>query len=220
MKRSYHDSSSILPVARPMGTGSLPDPHLSRQQHTAQALSSSTSAEQNRRSERLSVVVAVVENRAREVCLSTYSVEAGSQVNAEIFQDSQSYAETLAHLVSLSPTEILLHDGSRGRVLSLKIIEAFLSTGHQLASGHQTRALFVNRQYFDQDRGAEMLKRVSWSAIDSTMMASYTFLAASYCLLKYVENVSGRNFTPQSLKISLQMGNKTRMMIEQRLLLS
>ncbi len=164
----------------------------------------------------LSVVVAVVENRAREVCLSTLSAEAGSQVNAEIFQDSQSYAETLAHLVSLSPTEILLHDGSRGRVLSLKITEAFLSTSHELTSGHQTRVLFVNRQYFDQDRGAEMLKRVSWSVIECTMLASYTFLSATYCLLKYVENVSGRNFTPQSLKISLQIGNKTRMLIERK----
>ncbi len=58
-----------------------------------------------------------------------------------------------------------------------------------------------------------MLKRLSWSVVECTMLASYTFLAATYCLLKYVENVSGRNFTPQSLKISLQMGNRTRMMI-------
>ncbi len=213
MKRSHHDSRIVLPVSPHMTAGSPPNSRPVGLQRTARALSSSTSIEQNRRSKRSSVVVAIVENRAREVCLSALSAEAGSQINAEIFQDSQSYAETLAHLVSLSPTEILLHDGARGRVLSLKITEAFLSTGHQLVSGPQTRVLFVNRQYFDQDRGAEMLKRLSWSVIDCTMLASYTFLAATYCRLKYVENASGTNFTPQSLKISLQMRNRSRMMI-------
>lgn len=42
--------------------------------------------------------------------------------------------------------EILLHDGARGRVLSLKIVGAF----HGETS--RSRVLFVSRQYFDQDK--------------------------------------------------------------------
>ncbi len=39
-------------------------------------------------------MVAVVENRAREVCLSTLSAEAGSQINAEFFRIARA---TLKH---------------------------------------------------------------------------------------------------------------------------
>ena len=92
--------------------------------------------------------------------------------------DTHSYAESLTTLRSLSPNEvksdsvlyyafmtvkwsskffyyqILLHDGSRSRILSKKILALFPETN----SG--ARVLFISRQYFDQDKGADMLKKV------------------------------------------------------------
>lgn len=59
-------------------------------------------------------------------------------------QDSQSYTKTLAALQDVEPDEILLHDGTRGRVLASKIVGAF--------HGDRSRVLFVSRQYFDQDK--------------------------------------------------------------------
>lgn len=62
-------------------------------------------------------------------------------------QDSQSYAKTLAALQGVDPDEILLHDGTRGRVLASKVVGAF----HQVEKSC-CRVLFVSRQYFDQDK--------------------------------------------------------------------
>lgn len=59
-------------------------------------------------------------------------------------QDSQSYAKTLAALQTIEADEILLHDGTRGKVLSTKVVGSF--------HGAVSRVLFVSRQYFDQDK--------------------------------------------------------------------
>lgn len=48
--------------------------------------------------------------------------------------------------------QILLHDSSRGSVLSRKIVNEFQQNA---------RVVFISRQYFDQDRGAETLRKVS-----------------------------------------------------------
>lgn len=67
-------------------------------------------------------------------------------------QDSQSYARTLAALQRVEPDEILLHDGTRGRVLSSKVVGAF--------HGDMSRVLFVSRQYFDQDKVQQKLSKI------------------------------------------------------------
>lgn len=59
-------------------------------------------------------------------------------------QDSQSYSKTIAALRVIEPDEILLHDGTRDRVLSTQIVGEF--------HGKASRVLFVSRQYFDQDK--------------------------------------------------------------------
>ena len=66
------------------------------------------------------------------------------QLQLSCIQDSQSYTKTLAALQDVEPDEILLHDGTRGRVLASKIVGAF--------HGDRSRVLFVSRQYFDQDK--------------------------------------------------------------------
>jgi DNA mismatch repair ATPase MutS len=154
-----------------------------------------------------SIIVAVVENRSRETCVAVLNTAHASLLEVTTLSDTQSYAQTMAHLQSLQPNEVLLHDGSRSRVLSLKIVEAF----HR---GEDGRVLFVSRQYFDQDRGAELLRRVSTKTLGADVLASYIVLAAANCLLRYVENVSGRGYAPSSLRVVLASGNEGRMTID------
>jgi hypothetical protein len=108
--------------------------------------------------------------------------------------DSHSYNETLMNLDCISPDEILLHDGSRNRVLSRKVEDRMAASN--------SRVLFVSRQYFDQDRGAELLKNVIVGEVDADLIAKYTVLAGCFCLLRYVENCRGVNFARQSLRYS------------------
>ncbi|CAM9831328.1 unnamed protein product [Pylaiella littoralis] len=135
-------------------------------------------------------VCALVENRARETCIAVINTSHFSVIQLSCIQDSQSYARTLAALQRVEPDEILLHDGTRGRVLSSKVVGAF--------HGDMSRVLFVSRQYFDQDKGAELLKRLASGSVDADLMSKYTALAASYCLIRYVENAMGLAFADVS----------------------
>ncbi|CAM9603702.1 unnamed protein product [Ectocarpus sp. 4 AP-2014] len=143
-----------------------------------------------------STICALVENRARETCLAVMNTANSSVIQVSWVQDSQSYAKTLAALQSVDPDEILLHDGTRGRVLASKVVGAF----HQIEKSC-CRVLFVSRQYFDQDKGAELLKRLASGSVDADLMSKYTALAASYCLIRYVENSTGSTFADASLRV-------------------
>lgn len=43
-------------------------------------------------------------------------------------------------------------------------------------------------------QGAELLKRLASGSVDADLMSKYTVLAASYCLIRYVENSTGSTF--------------------------
>ena len=55
-------------------------------------------------------------------------------------------------------------------------------------------------QYFDQDRGAEMLKKVLVGDVDGDLVAKYTVLSGAYCLMRYIENCSGSSIAPHSMR--------------------
>ena len=90
-----------------------------------------------------SVIVSVVENRAREICIAKYDNRFGSAVEVYLLTDSHSYTETMGTLTALAPNEVLLHDGTKQRVLSQKIEKRMLEGGG-------CRVLYISRQYFDQ----------------------------------------------------------------------
>ena len=46
-----------------------------------------------------------------------------------------------------------------------------------------------------------MLSRILVGQVDSDLVAKYTVLAGSYCLLRYIENCEGTNFAPKSLRL-------------------
>ena len=53
---------------------------------------------------------------------------------------------------------------------------------------------------FDQDRGAEMLKKVLVGDVDGDLVAKYTVLSGAYCLMRYIENCSGSSIAPHSMR--------------------
>lgn len=87
----------------------------------------------------------------------------------------------------------------------------------------------------DQDKGAELLKRVLCGYVDADILAKYTVLAGTYSLvnfelagyscnhhihsknvkhapqLRYVENCAGISFGERSLRLSISMERRGRM---------
>ena len=99
--------------------------------------------------------------------------------------DTHSYTECLTILRSLAPDEILLHDGTRGRILSTKILEiaptiSSSSSSFEHKTTTLTSVLFISRHYFDQDRGAELLRNLICGEVDADLISKYTVLAGKY----------------------------------------
>lgn len=156
------------------------------------------------------MVVSVVENRAREICVSKYDTTNGSVLEVYLLNDNHSYAETLSCLSNLRPNEVLLHDGCKQRVLSQKIEE-------RMRDRDGCRVLFISRQYFDQDRGSDLLKKVVVeSDTDADLVARYTVLAGTFCLLRYIENCEGRSFGRNCVRIVYCSSTRGRMAIDRR----
>ena len=153
-------------------------------------------------------IVSVVENRAREICISKMTTGQTYKLELYIFSDNHAYTEAISIINLLNPSEILLHDGSKNRILSQKI-EFITATNHE-----SCRVIYISRQYFDQDLGAELLKKIVIGEIDSDLVAKYTVLAGTFCLLRYIENCSGVNFQNYSIKLSYETGNGGRMAID------
>lgn len=76
--------------------------------------------------------------------------------------------------------------------------------------------LFISRQYFDQDRGADLLKKVLHGNVDADLIAKYIVLSGAYCLLRYVENCSGSTFASNSLRVEYGATSSVRMNVDRR----
>lgn len=153
------------------------------------------------------IIVSVVENRAREICISKFDTTNGSVVEIYTMIDSHSYNEAISTLTNINPNEILLHDGCKNRILSKKIEDRMSETA---------RVLYISRQYFDQDKGADMLKKVIVGDVDADLVAKYTVLAGTYCLLRYIENCEGSTFGRHTLRVDYCTSVVGRMSIDRR----
>ena len=157
------------------------------------------------------VVVSLVENRARETCIVRLSTNNLSEAEVYLVADSHSYSETISTLQLLDPQEILLHDGRKNSVLSKKVEMHF---GNAACAANPTRVVYISRQYYDQDRGAEMLKRVLVGVVDSDLLSKYTVLGAAFCLLRYIENVNSFSFAKHSLRLHYRTATGNRCIID------
>ena len=153
------------------------------------------------------IIISVVENRAREVCLCKINSKQTSTLDIFITVDSHSYTDVLGLIEDCCPHEILLHDGFKSTTLSYKIQETF---------SHCCSIFFISRQYFDQDKGADLLASIIVGTVDRDLIARYTVLASAYCLIRYIENCSGSAFGPHSVRIEYHTANTNRMAIDRR----
>jgi hypothetical protein len=173
-------------------------------------------------------IISIVENRAREVCLSRINLDTGFHVELYLLQDNHAFTETLALIDGISPNQILLHDGCRGRVLSKKIEETNAKRnedeacrGMQYTEVDNTcRISYISRTYYDQNLGAEFLKRVIIGDIDGDLIAKYTVLAGVYCLLRYIENCTGTSYAAHSLRLEYCSSSSGRLNIDRKTALS
>jgi len=152
------------------------------------------------------VVISVVENRAREVCISRMDTRNTTSIEIYTPCDNHAYTETLLLLSGLAPDEILLPDSQRQKTLTKKITTLFPTT----------RVLFISRQYFDQDRGADLLNHVVIGHIDRDVVSKYIVLAGTFCLLRYVENCSGQIFPSNSMRLCYGSSYSGKMIIDRR----
>lgn len=207
---------------------------------TAPPSSAKHHVEKKRISSSTHVVCAISENLARETCI-TY-MDAGSPVvmNVMKLSNGQMYTETIAFLESLSNIggvgscgldEILLNEGRKHSQLSKKIHEAFspsstenntgddtTSTKDRTLTGScaaQTVVKYVPRSYFDQNRGAELLRNViREGSYDQSVTEEYILLSSSYALLQYLQICLGANFAKNTVDILMNAAGKHRLAMD------
>jgi DNA mismatch repair ATPase MutS len=148
-----------------------------------------------------STVACVVENRARETVVAIARTWRCLEIYTLV--DNASYMETTDLLGLLAPDEVLL-PASQGasKPLMCRKVEKWRSE-----CPRPPTLTPVSRAYFDQDRGAEFLRRVSVEAIDAEVLARYTVLGAAFALLKYIETSSGFTFPRASVRLRFIDGN-------------
>jgi DNA mismatch repair ATPase MutS len=159
------------------------------------------------------LVACVVENRARETCITCIHTQNLLNMQVYFVADSQSYGETLDLLHSLQPDEVLMSEAARNRPLSRKIL-SLAWPGQQAGGPHRCRFTFMNRTFLDQDKGAELLKELSSQPIDSDILEKYIFLASAYCLLRYLQNTGGVRLREKCLVIEFGYGYGGRLVID------
>lgn len=147
-------------------------------------------------------VVCVTENRSRETCIAMMSTAHGSELNVFSTNDNHRYVATVDTLRGIAPDEILISESCKQRVLTRRICAAFREAGGGDASA--AKIAYVSRTLYDQDAGAEMLRRVlTDGTVDEDVLSRYIVLAACHCLLKYIESTSGTHFASNSVRLRL-----------------
>eukprot|EP00548_Thalassiothrix_antarctica_P004041 CAMPEP_0194140966 /NCGR_PEP_ID=MMETSP0152-20130528/10464_1 /TAXON_ID=1049557 /ORGANISM="Thalassiothrix antarctica, Strain L6-D1" /LENGTH=993 /DNA_ID=CAMNT_0038839439 /DNA_START=639 /DNA_END=3621 /DNA_ORIENTATION=- len=183
------------------------------------------------------IVCAISENLAKETCVA--SLDAGSPTILDAVKQGnrQTYAETLAYLEVLQPDEILLNEGRRNSHLTQKILSLYERTNpinvSRSISQHYnyseerntpcetcTVVKFIPRFFFDQTKGANLLRRISrMESYDASIVEEYIILSSSYAILQYTQLCLGANFAQNCLKLSVCVGGRNRMSIDRATLL-
>ena len=79
---------------------------------------------------------------------------------------------------------------------------------------------FVPRSFFDQTKGADLLRRISRAdSYDASVVEEYILLSSSYAVLQYTQLCLGANFSKNCLHLSVNAGGKSRMAIDRSSLL-
>ena len=193
------------------------------------------------------VVCAISENLARETCVS--SLDAGSPLYlyATKQANGQTYLETISYLEVLKPDEVLLNEGRRSSQLARKILEFYNqqegstlypttdstndSKNEEYDHGGHERSIngpcatstvvkFISRAYFDQTKGAELLRRLAREeTYNTSVMEEYILLSSANAVLNYTQLTLGVSVAPGCLFLNVNAGGRNRMEIDRSTLL-
>ena len=92
-----------------------------------------------------------------------------------------------------------------------------LTTADALSSACETSTVvkFVPRSYFDQTKGAELLRKLAREdTYDSTLVEEYILLSSSYAVLQYAQLCLGAGLSRGSLALDINVGGNHRMNID------
>ena len=79
----------------------------------------------------------------------------------------------------------------------------------------KTVVKFVPRSYYDQNRGAELLRRIARESVyDASIVEEYILLSSSHAVLQYLQICLGVDFARNSLDICINWGGENRMAID------
>jgi DNA mismatch repair protein MSH4 len=79
---------------------------------------------------------------------------------------------------------------------------------------------FVPRSFFDQTKGADLLRRIARSdSYDASVVEEYILLSSSYAVLQYTQLCLGASFSKNCLHLSVNAGGRSRMAIDRSSLL-
>ena len=139
-------------------------------------------------------IVAVCENKAREVGLAAFNVHLSQLVFTQ-FTDSFSNAITLSQLHLFNPREILLPHTTAQSQLATLLRERYGERG--------TNIVEVNRRFYNEAKGQEYVATLAASALALDRLESkFLSLASVAAIVKYYEYVQQLVFPNASLKFS------------------
>jgi DNA mismatch repair protein MSH4 len=161
------------------------------------------------------VVCAISENLARETCIVSLDTACPMILNVTKQCNSQTYSETIACLSIVGPDEILMNEGRQHSPLAHKVMqhckyqrEAAKETLDAVgdtdsSSGSTTTIKFISRAFFDQTRGADLLRRLARKdTYDcNSLVQEYILLSSSHAVLQYTQKCLGLSFMNNCLDI-------------------
>jgi DNA mismatch repair protein MSH4 len=196
------------------------------------------------------IVCAISENLARETCVCSLDAASPTAIQVSKQGNGLTYAETLAYLEILKPDEIVLNEGRRNSQLARKVLELFnrfsplhdeqvpvvdSNENQPINSNDRSKATsttrygsvtsctvvkFISRSYFDQTKGAEILRRVSREeTYEQSALEEYILLSSAHALIQYTQQCLGSNFSRKSVCFNICCGGKKRMTIDRSSLL-
>ncbi|KAL3908467.1 MAG: hypothetical protein SGILL_008469, partial [Bacillariaceae sp.] len=162
------------------------------------------------------VVCAITENLAREACIVSIDTAYPMILNVTKQCNAQTYAESIACLSILEPHEILMNECRQHSPLARKVLQHCKfqrqSARETAEESNATRDVdglpvtttlkFISRAYFDQTRGADLLRRLARKdTYDNSLVQEYILLSSSHAVLHYTQRCLGLSFMSNCLDI-------------------
>lgn len=241
LKRGIRSSRSSGSSSAATKTKAMKSTHRQKQQRQKQWAAASLSSSSLLSPPSSHVLCAIGENLARETCVVSLDLSAPFLLTATKQSNGQSYSETVACLSVLCPHEVLMNEGRYHSPLARKVVGHFdlkNQQQNQKQQNHQdenrkgskepsddeeTIVKFISRSYFDQTKGADLLKKLArQDTYDSTLVDEYILLSSSHAILHYAQITLGAvSFARHSLDVRVHTGghNHHKMEIDRSTLL-